>query len=100
MIFGSGVSAILARACGGFYLLGTLRIVVVVVVDPTLTYSTNKRKGAGAGATPARGPRLCALAHGYRAANAASCHIEERTPIHEQRMNPFYSRLPILRWCL
>ena len=31
-IFGSRVSAILARACGRFYLLGTLRIVVVVVV--------------------------------------------------------------------
>ena len=32
-IFGSRVSAFMARACGGFYLLGTLRIVVVVVVS-------------------------------------------------------------------
>ena len=31
-IFGSRVSAILATACGRVYLLGTLRIVVVVVV--------------------------------------------------------------------
>ena len=30
-IFGSRVSAVMARACEGFYLLGTLRIVVVVV---------------------------------------------------------------------
>ena len=33
-IFGSRVSAVMATACGGFYLLGTLRIVVVVVVVP------------------------------------------------------------------
>ena len=32
-VFGPRVSAVMATACGGFYLLGTLRIVVVVVVD-------------------------------------------------------------------
>ncbi len=33
-VFGPRVSAVMATACGGFYLLGTLRIVVVVVETP------------------------------------------------------------------
>ena len=37
-IFGSRVSAVMATACGGFYLLGTLRIVVVVVAEGRLAH--------------------------------------------------------------
>ena len=37
-VFGSRVSAVMATACGGFYLLGTLRIVVVVVQGPVPSY--------------------------------------------------------------